>query len=118
MRISDWSSDVCSSDLMPPHPRCSPTHRRRARHASSVRSTLRFQAPDRRARSASAPVRRAACRTPCDAARGERSEERRVGKECVVRVDLDGRRNIKQKKLAVATYTNKNTTYRKLKSKP
>src|SRR3546814_13533628 len=27
-----------------------------------------------------------------------RSEERRVGKECVIRVDLGGRRNIKKKK--------------------
>src|SRR3546814_7940660 len=50
MRISDWSSDVCSSDLRPlPEPRSDPIARRR--HPGGRR-------------------------------RG-RSEERRVGKECV-----------------------------------
>src|SRR3546814_1806009 len=55
MRISDWSSDVCSSDL---------------------RATADLSAP---------PV--AACRRLCahrgPARRDGRSEERRVGKECV-----------------------------------
>src|SRR3546814_3832730 len=55
MRISDWSSDVCSSDLRPP----------------------RRSAWDQAAR-------RRCCHAPpsCHAAR-DRSEERRVGKECV-----------------------------------
>src|SRR3546814_8574934 len=59
MRISDWSSDVCSSDL------------------------------DARA-SAGGSIRRCPCRSglACPAValqvdRGRRSEERRVGKECV-----------------------------------
>src|SRR3546814_2556529 len=64
MRISDWSSDVCSSDLLPPglvprvssdcrELRCSPTYPPRALEFSGlVRNT-------------------------------GRSEERRVGKECV-----------------------------------
>src|SRR3546814_3694479 len=59
MRISDWSSDVCSSDLAPgtwaatpPWRRCSPRWTRL----------------------------RAAARTPTPRSR---SEERRVGKECV-----------------------------------
>src|SRR3546814_4333634 len=56
MRISDWSSDVCSSDL------------RAAR--SGARRGRRHRVP---AGSARQP------RSPC----GARSEERRVGKECV-----------------------------------
>src|SRR3546814_13135999 len=65
MRISDWSSDVCSSDL---------SHRQR-------------------------PSSAAARRTGGDADElpFPRSEERRVGKECVRRVDLGGRRIIKKK---------------------
>src|SRR3546814_8317370 len=57
MRISDWSSDVCSSDLARPRPRR--TSPRRAR------------------RSAAWPG------SAATAARAGRSEERRVGKECV-----------------------------------
>src|SRR3546814_4263325 len=61
MRISDWSSDVCSSDL--------PRHRR--------------DHPRRAALCRSARLHRA---VRGDGARGDdrrRSEERRVGKECV-----------------------------------
>src|SRR3546814_8790954 len=70
MRISDWSSDVCSSDL-------SPRARFRAAHSS----------PDR-----PAPLRIRtfealwqACATVRSQAQpgSDRSEERRVGKECV-----------------------------------
>src|SRR3546814_16858623 len=100
MRISDWSSDVCSSDL------AVPVHRRRFRQAVGDvdAHAIAFDRLDRRAR-------RAAVVTPAfrDAARCEfvldlfgdqmefldavaqairqrsaftRSEERRVGKEC------------------------------------
>src|SRR3546814_20066047 len=55
MRISDWSSDVCSSDLIHPG---GPRDRRVGRHEA-----LRRAAPGRRFQG--------------------RSEERRVGKECV-----------------------------------
>src|SRR3546814_4074536 len=55
LRISDWSSDVCSSDLRPPH-----------------FSPIAIQAAWSRWR----------LPTPCSAA-SMRSEERRVGKECV-----------------------------------
>src|SRR3546814_6434872 len=58
MRISDWSSDVCSSDL---HPR---------------RGQARSRPPDPRPSEAGAEDRHFPRR------RG-RSEERRVGKECV-----------------------------------
>src|SRR3546814_10923476 len=57
MRISDWSSDVCSSDLPGAAPRC--------------RCCTR------------APPRRATDAGYRGARRGGRSEERRVGKECV-----------------------------------
>src|SRR3546814_14460514 len=97
MRISDWSSDVCSSDL-----------------------DVTRGAGDGRA------VRLPVCRAHVEvegALNGDwdqvavaifahyiatvwlvtpgeliRSEERRVGKECVRRVDLGGRRILKQKK--------------------
>src|SRR3546814_10111225 len=64
MRISDWSSDVCSSDLRP--------RSRRGRRAATVRSRVdgRPDAGDGRVRS-----------LPGD--HPTRSEERRVGKECV-----------------------------------
>src|SRR3546814_10206968 len=72
VRISDWSSDVCSSDLGGPSLRLSA---RPARHHPRP-------AVDQRGHQAYA----AACRgvrpalaAPADA----RSEERRVGKECV-----------------------------------
>src|SRR3546814_15960724 len=71
MRISDWSSDVCSSDL-----RRTPPHERNREHG--IRESPRSRA------SAEAVIEL-------------RSEERRVGKECVVRVDLGGRRIIKKK---------------------
>src|SRR3546814_14266598 len=69
MRISDWSSDVCSSDLFAPRRKCPGA------------------AGNPRVRS------------------GWRSEERRVGKEVSVRVDLGGRRIIK-KKITVALHSN------------
>src|SRR3546814_7327915 len=63
LRISDWSSDVCSSDL-PCDPRRSDGDSQRRRHTChSQRVVLSHrQAPTRGAK---------------------RSEERRVGKECV-----------------------------------
>src|SRR3546814_16006101 len=80
MRISDWSSDVCSSDLTCGCPAC--------RHPARTRP-LRCRPHGRRERPSSRP------RSPApdqqgprqDARNGEprqrRSEERRVGKECV-----------------------------------
>src|SRR3546814_1487852 len=61
MRISDWSSDVCSSDLSPVTP-------------------LPLSASALRSPSDAAPAWRTAPRRHC---RRGRSEERRVGKECV-----------------------------------
>src|SRR3546814_20801889 len=64
MRISDWSSDVCASDL------------------GDARRRVRDADPARRADDA-APGRRGVGRAARGAAEGGRSEERRVGKECV-----------------------------------
>src|SRR3546814_2826769 len=82
MRISDWSSDVCSSDL----PQAS------SPHAARPPSPRRAESDSRAAR----PQRRHTRSKEADSARNRRSEERRVGKECVVRVDLGGRRIIKK----------------------
>src|SRR3546814_18655841 len=99
MRISDWSSDVCSSDL---------------------RGLLRAGGSrDGDSRAEGERFRRGhACPVPHDHARSEpgqgdgegglpaqarlvvspgRTEERRVGKECVVRVELGGQRIINKK---------------------
>src|SRR3546814_4536822 len=68
MRISDWSSDVCSSDL--PH------------GDQGVGSTS--GSPSRRPGTLPAPSNpSAARRMVSDATRRGSSEERRVGKECV-----------------------------------
>src|SRR3546814_9865832 len=64
LRISDWSSDVCSSDL-------------RARVRQSEQGN-RSAAP-----SAVRPARPQAAPTGPPSSRSGRSEERRVGKECV-----------------------------------
>src|SRR3546814_17640107 len=59
MRISDWSSDVCSSDLL------------RQRKAESIGQRQPFAAPP------------SACGPLGVVDQDGRSEERRVGKECV-----------------------------------
>src|SRR3546814_8135482 len=70
MRISDWSSDVCSSDL----------HRDGEwQHTEDEGEAGHQDGPEARAGGV------------------HRSEERRVGKECVSSVDLGGRRIIKKK---------------------
>src|SRR3546814_12916368 len=86
MRISDWSSDVCSSDLAA------------ANRLSAAIAEIGAAAE------ALFDADRAFCsewlerhgNTGHGASR--RSEERRVGEECVRRVDLGGRRIIKKKK--------------------
>src|SRR3546814_12671983 len=82
MRISDWSSDVCSSDL----DECGRTddrlrHLRPAKTAAVIRDHRRGQ----RLRLARARVEVPSSRaTMCNAGVNlGRSEERRVGKECV-----------------------------------
>src|SRR3546814_20284486 len=84
MRISDWSSDVCSSDLL--HLSLDYMNLGAVDHffETLVARSLRQGGP--------APD---AGRRP----RFPRSEERREGKSVSVRVDLGGRRIIKKKKI-------------------
>src|SRR3546814_3874883 len=76
MRISDWSSDVCSSDLLHRAGRARPGTGRPAAEAAADLRSLR-----------DAPAEPAAHggrdRFPEGRLGGDRSEERRVGKECV-----------------------------------
>src|SRR3546814_14545568 len=78
MRISDWSSDVCSSDLLlpiAPHPSCT----MRGFDAATT-------SPTRQASSTPKCCCRRTHRRVCRIGRRcgtRRSEERRVGKECV-----------------------------------
>src|SRR3546814_14902137 len=88
MRISDWSSDVCSSDL-----------ERQDEVVLQVEAAVRAAgAPgcaDHQPQHAVAPAAHGLV-----VALGQqvvRSEERRVGKSVSVRVDLGGRRIIKKK---------------------
>src|SRR3546814_7889001 len=72
MRISDWSSDVCSSDLIhqeerPAEPGEPPGDQERRQAAADIRQGQGHDVRDEQIRGP-AP---------------ERSEERRVGKECV-----------------------------------
>src|SRR3546814_17709015 len=81
MRISDWSSDVCSSDL----------RAARSASASAKRKSTGSQVSSENAVGSCAR---------------KRSEERRVGKSVSVRVDLGGRRIIKKKNKQNITCTN------------
>src|SRR3546814_3222535 len=70
MRISDWSSDVCSSDLLT-------LHALRALEAADVILHDALVSPEILA------LARPAARLEAVGKRAGRSEERRVGKECV-----------------------------------
>src|SRR3546814_16460054 len=96
MRISDWSSDVCSSDLRSTHRRSWPACGR-CRRRSANRQARRPRRPGGR----------------------RRSEERRVGKSVSVRVDLGGRRIIKKKKKQEKTEAieNNNTALNSIQEK-
>src|SRR3546814_12319183 len=95
VRISDWSSDVCSSDLVP----------RRHQGGDADRLAPQLDLGIRQVRGDTHDVRPLGLLgeildeggAVVDLA-ARRSEERRVGKECVIRVDLGGRRIIKKKK--------------------
>src|SRR3546814_13974070 len=121
MRISDWSSDVCSSDLCT-RPDTDPDRAFRARMVQDVRDRvaelgpigailiggdIAFKAhPDEYA-CALAWIEQLIAVTGCSHERvyvvpgnhdvDRRSEERRVGKEVSVRVDHGGGRIIKKK---------------------
>src|SRR3546814_11565024 len=80
MRISDWSSDVCSSDLGRVYP------------GSEHGGLPAPQREERQGDDGQADQGNEESRAP------RRSEERREGKSVSVRVDLGGRRIIKKKR--------------------
>src|SRR3546814_13305116 len=90
MSISDWSSDVCSSDLGSPKPSVVMKLDFMAVPAKKAASTPALSNPDMGP--ASSPSARAAMMS-----QAPRSEERREGKSGSVRVDLGGCRIIKKK---------------------
>src|SRR3546814_16821820 len=92
MRISDWSSDVCSSDLSVAHPRCgegSPMNQSvdgKGRAAINVHQAQ--LSPLQIAEGSHVGVNATGCKRPNAHTRpgqldGKSSEERRVGKGCV-----------------------------------
>src|SRR3546814_8448480 len=102
MRISDWSSDVCSSDFMTESPTTPILVQRRVMVGGD---SLTDAQPAFDGRTGEPVVNfrfdSTGGRTFGEVTRnnvGKRSEERRVGKECVLRVDLGGRRTITNKK--------------------
>src|SRR3546814_17215545 len=87
MRISDWSSDVCSSDLLSLFARVPDDGRVAARGRDGCHGQ-RHQRHRRRRSAAAAELRRSRYRRSALHARHRtedraRTEERRVGKECV-----------------------------------
>src|SRR3546814_12567043 len=92
MRISDWSSDVCSSDLPTLRPEflrisgalCYGVHRSPPIFVHLPRSIPTFHILNHLGRHLSAPGRdQAETSSARESTRKGRSEERRVGKECV-----------------------------------
>src|SRR3546814_18064260 len=106
MRISDWSSDVCSSDLGPGgrcRSRSSRPPRDIGRPPADQRAAWSWREPpsgaDRAAERRSAPWNRPA---PPTGSKGDRTSGV-WGKSVSVRVDVGGRRRIKKKKEYVST---------------
>src|SRR3546814_17189163 len=82
MRISDWSSDVCSSDLnVPEDPHCGLADKAEIARGFTVLDMLDDAEPS----TDTIKERARACEEAALAVTGvtNRSEERRVGKECV-----------------------------------
>src|SRR3546814_15297406 len=109
MRISDWSSDVCTEESSPPDmpttilsnplPMAAMLEQTLSRSAATARSEeIRHSTPMKlhgvQSLRSDRPSLPKQVRTPG----GSRSEERRVGKDGSVRVDLGGRRTFKKKK--------------------
>src|SRR3546814_16780108 len=100
MRISDWSSDVCSSDLAPT---ISSTNWRRPRRRAGRAISAASDASARTARSSTAWKSSTKSRREIFARAVDRKSVVE-GKSVLVRVDLGGRRIMKKK-----NYTQKNT---------
>src|SRR3546814_16872252 len=103
MRISDWSSDVCSSDLIFVEMRRDAARLGIARLVDIGDQGISHQvAVERNLAPPNSLVLGSDTHTPTAGASGclaiSRSAERRLGKSVSVRVDLGGRRIIKKKK--------------------
>src|SRR3546814_20692695 len=107
MRISDWSSDVCSSDLAPAGrrgggdhavelPQCDDHAQDRAGAGRGMCRGAQTGSADPAVGDRDRPARRA--RRGAARPSQHRSEERREGKSVSVRVDLGGSRIIKKTK--------------------
>src|SRR3546814_11443117 len=93
MRISDWSSDVCSSDLVQPGegtPRAAPMEKRMTRStlfpvlgAAALLGLVSACSGDKGGDKQVAAATPRQCPAVADTPVKLRSEERRVGKECV-----------------------------------
>src|SRR3546814_18280923 len=88
MRISDWSSDVCSSDLLClallaacSKPESAPTST--ATPAAPTATVAPVPTTVTTAATDTAAIGEATYKKTCFLCHGTRSEERRVGKECV-----------------------------------
>src|SRR3546814_20652551 len=103
MRFSDWSSDVCSPDLLANEGGKERVKLLRAEVIASPREGGDLPLISNPEVTEGSPCLRRGSQV------GERAEERRVGKECAGRVDIDGRRIIQKKK----TYPTTNTQYLK-----
>src|SRR3546814_18308431 len=107
LRISDWSSDVCSSDLEafeePAHMRQVPFGGGRVGHGLDRRIRVRQRRGERFAQSTDLAI----AGDEVDLARC-RSEERRVGKECVSTCGLRWSPVQLKKKDLLYTYTRTN----------
>src|SRR3546814_15401236 len=101
MRISDWSSDVCSSDLARPdgagehRPRSRARSRRQARGAKTLRITLMMaliKAGHGSSVVAFSPLSPTSCWTTQSAGRAETEDRQSVGegKRVSIRLDLCG----------------------------
>src|SRR3546814_37082 len=128
MRISDWSSDVCSSDLIASPSRLRALQRKRSHLTPSFREhgqrTVQQSGRTERARP---PHRRGPFRHRAIAARGElppcvvdrrglwRSEERRVGKECVSTVSSRWSQEREKKKIKNSKYDRGDTPKNRIK---
>src|SRR3546814_18176046 len=103
MRISDWSSDVCSSDLQAyiQHFKTSPLGRalERTTQTRAARPASPECRSSRRGRRIGKPARWSRASLSKRTKAWERSEERRVGKRVSVCVDVGGRRIINKKKM-------------------
>src|SRR3546814_15514511 len=106
MRISDWSSDVCSSDL---GNRMTREIARQQKLADALeRTQIQISGGKKLLRMSDDPVaaRRIATIGTTQASM-TRSEERRVGKSVSVRVDIGGRRNLKNTITSQTTIINR-----------